>query len=217
MVNNNLNDDALMKLLCDDMYVTYKTFENTNSHYYSRARQLSQGTQQIYTISTPISTSTTSTPTPNFRTSKIHKFSQNLFENHRTASILIPKPIKIGSLLNENEIDYEIINSNTILNTNLNLNINTFMNENDNIKTYIPKYNTLDELDLYDYHYYDRLNDEIDDSIDLNYRHKLSQFNESPFISPTSLDIMKSISRKTNENENINNNESDSDYDLYSL
>ena len=219
MNNYGLSNDPLMKLLCDDMYITYRTFENTNSHYYSRARQVSQGTQQIYTvsnISTP-SQRANSTPRPNFRTPRMARFSQDLLENHRNAPLLIPQPIRRGTTLNENERQYHYINTNIEINRYDDDNEKETLNECD-IETYIPNYDTLEELDLYSYNYFNPLNDEIgEEMIDLNFRYELSQYTESPFISPSTFDFMSSISTRTIDNNNENNNNesnSDTDYDV---
>uniref|UniRef100_A0A6C0JHN5 VWFA domain-containing protein n=1 Tax=viral metagenome TaxID=1070528 RepID=A0A6C0JHN5_9ZZZZ len=49
MRENALVDDPFMKLLCDDISVTYRTMGTRAGHAYASARQTSQGRQQSYT------------------------------------------------------------------------------------------------------------------------------------------------------------------------
>jgi len=51
MTDNNLNDDGIMKNLCDDIYISYRTFATQFGAMYNAARQTSQGTQRVYTVS----------------------------------------------------------------------------------------------------------------------------------------------------------------------
>lgn len=51
MAENNLNDDKFMKNLCDDIYISYRTFGTVYAAMYNNARQTSQGTQRCYTVS----------------------------------------------------------------------------------------------------------------------------------------------------------------------
>jgi AraC-like DNA-binding protein len=51
MEDNNLNDDGIMKNLCDDIYISYRTFGTKFGAMYNAARQTSQGTQRLYTVS----------------------------------------------------------------------------------------------------------------------------------------------------------------------
>ena len=51
MTDNNLNDDGFMKNLCDDIYISYRTFDTKFGAMYNAARQSSQGAQRCYTVS----------------------------------------------------------------------------------------------------------------------------------------------------------------------
>jgi AraC-like DNA-binding protein len=50
MTDNNLNDDGFMKNLCDDIYISYRTFDTKFGAMYNAARQSSQGAQRCYTV-----------------------------------------------------------------------------------------------------------------------------------------------------------------------
>jgi AraC-like DNA-binding protein len=51
MTDNSLNSDGFMKNLCDDIYISYRTFDTKFGAMYNTSRQSSQGTQRIYTVS----------------------------------------------------------------------------------------------------------------------------------------------------------------------
>ena len=51
MTDNNLNNDGFMKNLCDDIYISYRTFDTKFGAMYNASRQSSQGTQRVYTVS----------------------------------------------------------------------------------------------------------------------------------------------------------------------
>jgi hypothetical protein len=50
--NDNINESKFIKNLCDDIYITRKTFGSSYGMMYSCARQTSQGTQRGYTVNT---------------------------------------------------------------------------------------------------------------------------------------------------------------------
>jgi len=51
MTDNSLNDNGFMKNLCDDIYISYRTFDTKFGAMYNTARQSSQGAQRCYTVS----------------------------------------------------------------------------------------------------------------------------------------------------------------------
>ena len=48
MRENDLTEDAFMKLLCDDLSIIYQTMDLTNGAMYALSRFTSQGRQQTY-------------------------------------------------------------------------------------------------------------------------------------------------------------------------
>jgi hypothetical protein len=51
MIDNNLEENKILKNLCDDIYVCFRTFATRFGTMYCTARQTSQGTQRQYTAS----------------------------------------------------------------------------------------------------------------------------------------------------------------------
>jgi hypothetical protein len=52
MRENDLTEDPFMKVLCDDIIITFQTIGTQRSNYYSTARQSSQGRQRTYNVTT---------------------------------------------------------------------------------------------------------------------------------------------------------------------
>ena len=50
MILNDM-DNKFIKNLCDDIYISYRTFSTKYGAMYTMARQSSQGTQRCYTVS----------------------------------------------------------------------------------------------------------------------------------------------------------------------
>lgn len=51
MSENQLTDDKFMKNLCDDIYICFRTFDTKYGNMFCSARQTSQGSQRLYTVS----------------------------------------------------------------------------------------------------------------------------------------------------------------------
>ena len=65
MTDNNLTENKIIKNLCDDIYICYRTLGTKFGTMYCTARQTSQGTQRVYTAS-----SVEDTHTQDFYTSR---------------------------------------------------------------------------------------------------------------------------------------------------
>jgi hypothetical protein len=49
-IEDNIEDNKFMKNLCDDIYISIKTFSTIYATMYNNSRQISQGTQRCYTV-----------------------------------------------------------------------------------------------------------------------------------------------------------------------
>lgn len=130
MVSFNMDGDKLMKNLCDDIYISYRTFESRFGAMYVNSRQTSQGTQRFYTpTSTPTSTPT-NTP---ISTNQIHKI-------NNIKSLRPPKLTRqVGhtyfpsddNLFNLDDLQMdETLNENTLANLDLELNLDSELDLN---------------------------------------------------------------------------------------
>jgi hypothetical protein len=78
MNDNNLNEDKILKNLCDDIYICYRTFDTKFGAMFCTARRTSQGTQRQYTASNTLYVSDNSISNRQFRTSSPpHLFRQS--------------------------------------------------------------------------------------------------------------------------------------------
>ena len=51
IIENDLKDDIFMKNLCDDIYISFRTFDTRYDSMYTYSRQTSQGNQRCYNVS----------------------------------------------------------------------------------------------------------------------------------------------------------------------
>jgi hypothetical protein len=62
--DNALNDDNFLKNLCDDIYITFRTFTTRYGAMFVTSRQTTQGTQRCYTVGNTIDTDMNNTKIP---------------------------------------------------------------------------------------------------------------------------------------------------------
>ena len=138
MKDNNIEDDKFMKNLCDDIYISYRTFGTRFAAMYNNARQTSQGTQRCYTVS----------HTP------------------------------------QQDITFDLYGNNL----NLNTPIRNSMSRN--VYPSIPRLRRQRHVTPYDED--NDATDIIDNIIELN--HVVSDFADTPYLTPTSTQLMREIS-----------------------
>lgn len=96
MSDHELHDNKILKNLCDDIYICYKTIGTKYGNMYTTARQVSQATQRCYTVSsTPQpedNTLTTSLGTPSFFKSFLNQ--QGKF-GHQSDEIKCVDPLEV--------------------------------------------------------------------------------------------------------------------------
>ena len=138
MIDNNVNDDGFMKNLCDDIYISYRTFGTKFGAMYNAARQTSQGTQRCYTVS----------HTP--EESNEHLRSHTLRQPRLTRQTNLPRTINLydGNISPFPQFD----------------DLNDDLTENTKVVTF-------DEME-----------------------HVLSNFEDTPYLTPTATQLMREIS-----------------------
>lgn len=93
MQENGVNDDKFLKNLCDDIYISYRTFGTRFAAMYNNARQTSQGTQRCYTVS----------HTPEEHTQNLN-YNNNLI---RTRTLPIPRlQRQVARNIPDNDLNY---------------------------------------------------------------------------------------------------------------
>lgn len=111
MEDNDLQNDKLMKNLCDDIYICYRTFGTKFGAMYTTARQTSQGTQRCYNVShTPDIIDDVRPMNPkglSRQTSQSYRASQNIYcDTQEYDEINMPPPPKLKRQTNDPNMNY---------------------------------------------------------------------------------------------------------------
>jgi hypothetical protein len=140
MTDNNLTEDKILKNLCDDIYICYRTLGTKFGTMYCTARQTSQGTQRVYTTSSVEDTSGTLRIVPPIP--KLYR------QNHNTISPLrVYRPLPVYRQTNSVHVDEQF-----------------------------PDYDDLPILS-----------------------HEVSDFTNTPYLTPQATQVMKKISRPNHD------------------
>ena len=106
MVNNNLDDDKILKSLCDDIYVCYRTFDTRYGAMYVTSRQTSQGSQRCYTVSHTSCTETLSRN--NVRTLRPPSLTRQVNKTYTRSSNSLPDLDDLFISDSDNELNHEV-------------------------------------------------------------------------------------------------------------
>lgn len=200
MCVSNMDGDKLMKNLCDDIYISYRTFESKFGAMYVNSRQTSQGTQRFYTP-THTPTDLLDNTLDNITTNKIHKI-------NNIKSLRPPKLTRqVGRTYfppddNVFDLDYLKIDSdNEDLSTCMNTYSGLYIGSKLKLDPDIDQDNNLD-IDL-------------DNDPDNDINHELSGFKDSPYLTHSGSKTIHDISIGTNIGTNINNYDEEYDCNDY--
>ena len=163
--HNETSYGALLKLLCDDIYVTIKTFHVRKYSVYSKSRQSSQGRQNIYTVTNINHIDN------NFNSDDEDEYTTINNSPKYVNNIHIPRPRRVPQ---------------TTIRT-----VDLFDIMNDDIKFLENINESIIDIDYMD----------IEDSVDIESntiidKYEFSQMENSPFLTPTTLDLMYNINNK---------------------
>ena len=144
ILDNKLEDNKILKNLCDDIYICFRTFGTKFGTMYCLSRQTSQGNQRQYTVSSTV---------------------------------------EINNYLNENN------RGNNLTRTPI------FRRQNNGIRNNFNRFNMDYDEEPFGY------NQEEEDPDSFILQHSVSDFENTPYLTPQATQIMREISRNINYNE----------------